>query len=367
MNRRSTLFSFCARPVLSALVAFPMLAGCPKPDSASTSTAASAGDTTGADAASNGPDTGNANADAKAAGSAGDKAAAPDAAAPSGPTSKRLLAWLDPDATSVAYLRRDRTLDGEQLATIFGLPPHLEDLVKAPSDLAWALGVLLDADHPEVVQSWFDDDVLVMRPRVANGLYLVRRLVRPASELKAALSSDGVISEREGFDVYMSRSAVPFSLVFLDEDVVAFIPRREIGTGLSPLTAARDLPASPAEQELTAVLDGSRALSLVALAAGPLTHLDLDHEVARARVTLARRDDGVLDGEVAMQMLAAEQAGHAVEQLKGRTVFAAEERIKEIAAKVAFTADGDVVTGRLQLPRSDADVLVDGRLRGRTP
>ena len=61
-----------------------------------------------------------------------------------GTTSSKLLAWLDPDSTAVAYLRRDRTLDGEQLATIFGLPPNLEDLVKAPSDLAWALGVRVD-------------------------------------------------------------------------------------------------------------------------------------------------------------------------------------------------------------------------------
>ena len=209
--------------------------------------------------------------------------AGPDAGPDDGTTSSKLLAWLDPDSTAVAYLRRDRTLDGEQLATIFGLPPNLEDLVKAPSDLAWALGVLLDAEHPEVVQSWFYPDVLVMRPRVANGLYLVRRLARPAAQLREALSSDGVISEREGFDVYISRSAFPFSITFLTDDVVAFVPLREMGTGLTPLTAARDLPPSPAERELSEVLAGSRALSLVALAAGPLTHLDLDHEVARER------------------------------------------------------------------------------------
>ena len=44
-----------------------------------------------------------------------------------------------------------------------------------------------------------------------------------------------------------------------------------------------------------------------------------------------------------------------------------EERIKDIARKVAFTVDGDVVTGRLQLVRADADILVDPRLKARKP
>lgn len=294
-------------------------------------------------------------------------AEATPAETPPSTASAKLLSWLDPDATSVAYLRHDRTLHGERLATIFGLPPNLEDAVKAPSDLTWALGVLLDADHPDAVHGWFDDDVLVMRPRVANGLYVLRRLEKPADEMKAALQQHGTLSESEGFAVFSPRSAFPFTMVFVDDEVVAFIPMREIGSGLSPLTAARDLPPSPVETELATILDETRDLSLVALAAGPMTHLDLDHPVGRARVTLRRLSNGLIDGEVAYQMLAPEHAEHAIGQLGERTVFADNERIKGLARKVAFTRDADVVNGRLQLPRSDADVLEDPRLKATAP
>lgn len=283
------------------------------------------------------------------------------------PTNATLLAWLDPDATSIGYVRNELTLDGEQFSMIFGLPPNLEAIVKAPSDLQWALGVLLDDPDPAAVDKWFDDDMLIMRPRVANGLYVVRRLERPREELKQALAGQGAFSEAEGFEVFRPRSAFPFHLVFLEDDVVAFVPLQEIGSGLSPLTAARDLPASPAEGEILEALNQDRELSLLAMAAGPMTHLDLAHDVGRARASLRRREGGVADGEVAYQMLGTDEAKLAVDELAVRTIFADSERMKEMAAKVAFTVEGEVVSGRLQIPAADADMLIDPRLRAHTP
>ncbi|MGB1701387.1 MAG: hypothetical protein ACPHRO_15630, partial [Nannocystaceae bacterium] len=226
---------------------------------------------------------------------------------------------------------------------------------------------LLGTDDPAAIHEWFDDDMLVMRPRVANGLYVVRRLERPRDALKQALAGQGTFTEAEGFEVFRPRSAFPFNLVFLEDDVVAFVPLQEIGSGLSPLTGARDLPASPAEGEVLEALKQDRELSMLAMAAGPMTHLDLAHDVGRARMTLWRRKAGVADGEVAYQMLSTDEALLAVDELTKRTIFADSERVKEIGQKVAFTAEGDVVTGRLQLPTADADVLVDPRLRAKTP
>ena len=338
-------FTSRLRPL--ALAALVSLAGCsktsaPPPDDAVAATTA-----------------------AEAAVSPSDEAA-PNAA-PRTPTNATLLAWLDPDATSIGYVRNELTLHGERLSMIFGLPPNLEAIVKAPSDLQWGLGVLLGADDPATVNEWFDDDMLVMRPRVANGLYLVRRLERPRDDLKKALAGKGTLSESEGFEVFRPRSAFPFNLVFLEDDVVAFVPLQEIGSGLSPLTAARDLPASPAEAEILEALTQDRELSVLAIAAGPMTHLDLAHDVGRARASLRRREGGVADGEVAFQMLGTDEAKLAVDELAKRTVFAESERMKEIAAKVAFTAEGEVVSGRLQIPAADADVLIDPRLRAPTP
>ncbi len=342
MHRPTLHPSFLLRPwTLAGVLA---LAGCPKAKEAPAPTDAASSTTAGPVADP-------------------DPASAGAADAPRTPTTAALLAWLDPDATSIGYVRNELVLDGERLSTIFGLPPNLESIVKAPSDLQWGLDVLLGVDDAATINEWFDDDMLVMRPRVANDLYVVRRLERPREELKKALGTQGAFSEAEGFEVFRPRSAFPFNLVFLTDDVVAFVPQQEIGSGLSPLTAARDLPASPAEGEILQALNEERPLSLLAMAAGPMTHLDLDHDVGRARVSLRRLEGGVADGEVAYQMLGVDEAKLAVDALDKRTVFADSERMKEIARKVAFTSEGDVVTGRLQIPATDADVLIDPRLK----
>ena len=61
--------------------------------------------------------------------------------------------------------------------------------------------------------------------------------------------------EVDGFTMLMPEGPLPFRVAFLTDDVVAFIPAREIGSGLGPLTAGRDLPPGGTERELTRVLE----------------------------------------------------------------------------------------------------------------
>ena len=71
--------------------------------------------------------------------------------------------------------------------------------------------------------------------------------------------------EVEGFTMLMPEGSLPFRVVFLAEDVVAFIPAREIGSGLGPLTAGRDLPPGATRRELERASDHECILDILTI------------------------------------------------------------------------------------------------------
>jgi 8-oxo-dGTP pyrophosphatase MutT (NUDIX family) len=272
-----------------------------------------------------------------------------------GTGARGLLGWLEPQATGIAYLRLPPdvgALDPEPLATAFALPPRARELLVSGLGLDAALAAVLGPEGP-APSDLLGRDTLVMVPAVATGSYLVRPLARPAAEVESALTAQGLQrAPVDGATVLVSRGAFPYKVALLGDPfpVAAFVPAGEIGTGIGPLTAARDLPASPAREELASLLESDPAVVLVALSAGPMLHLDLTDDVALARLVL-RRWQGGLDAEVRLQTTGDPEL--AARELEGRTLTGESDQLRALADRVAFAVDGPTVAGRLQLTRDD--------------
>lgn len=310
-----------------------------------------------------GPPTGSSPAPSPAAPSPGGSAApatpppptaAFDAAAPPAPQTPvdRLLAWLDPDAIGATLVRADLSLDAESLTTIFAVPTMagrmLRELEMADEGLAILLG--------EQVKAWLAPDALAMLPPIGRGSTIVRLLKAPRAEVEAALAGGEMEpGESEGYAVWSPRGAFPWRLIFLDDATIALVPVAEIGGGLGPLTAARDLPASALEKEMSKALAGDPDLALELVAQGPFVHLDLAEDVGVVRLSLRRWQGAGLDGTILLQPLGDPLTEAAA--LEGRRLDLETDRIRELADRVAFTAEPPMILGRAQLPAEDVVAL----------
>ena len=276
------------------------------------------------------------------------------------PASERLLDWVDPEATAVSFSRLPANLDMQTMATVFALPPRVSRMLRDTTGTTEGLAAILGPDQPHPDQ-WLGPEALAMTPAVGTGTYVVRPLLRPDTEVQAILRAAGMRARTiEGMTVLEPTRALPWRLVFLPGDLVGFIPTTEIGSGLSPLTAARDMPPSAAENELRKALGESPQLLLELLASGPMLHLDLDQDVISTRFRLSPLGPGAaidqgLDAMVAFQP--ARDVDQAAKALEARTVPLETDVVGALVDRVAFTVEGDVVQGRLQLNRSDLDIL----------
>ncbi len=284
-------------------------------------------------------------------------AAAPSEVAPTTDLDA-LLEWLDPKATGVGWIDLDPKLSPTTIAAVFAVPPRAADMLTMPRDVDSELDAVVDSETSPP-STWFAGPALVTRSMLSSGPYLVRKLARPRAEIEATLADAKFdASEDQGFAVHTPRGPFGWRIVFLTDDVVAFIPTREPGSGLDPLTAGRDMPASDLETELRRVLAEDKTLAVSLYAAGPMLHFDLDTNVLGARLELRNYPDGSgrgLDGSVLLEPDG--DAATVVDALQGRAPVGENEQVRTLAGAVAYSLDGSFVVGRLQVPLSKLAIL----------
>jgi hypothetical protein len=269
-------------------------------------------------------------------------------------SAERLLDWLDPDAAAVAFLRLPDDVDVDALAEVFALPPKTARLLRDATSIDAALQAVLPPDRPRPTE-WLARDTLAMSPMVATGTYVIRPTTRPRAEVESLLQSTGMTADTlEGFTVYLPARAFPYKVVFLADDLLAFVPVREIGGGLGPLTAGRDLPAGPAEQELRKSV-GLPEVMLELYAHGPLLHFELDKDIMQLAFAIRAWDQGGMDA--AIRVFVEDGATEAMQALDKREAQSGIDRIDALAERVAYTLEGPLIEGRLQLTATDVTAL----------
>ncbi len=266
-----------------------------------------------------------------------------------------LLAWLDPDAVALVYVKRNIDVDPEAFATAFAMPPKLARMLRDVPAVHAGLEAIKDAGDPDP-DTWFGPEALASTSVVSSGTYVLLTLAKPRAHVEGYLERASMRpDEIEGFKVYMPQGPFPWKVAFLDESVVAFVPVKEIGSGLSPLTAGRDLPASRAEEELAQVLEQDPSTVLEAVAAGPLLHLDLGQDLMQYAVRARPFQTRGLEVEV--QLAPMEDATAAAASLHDRDLSLETDALAALAKKVAFSVEGPIVVGRLQANPDDARTL----------
>lgn len=268
-----------------------------------------------------------------------------------------LLEWLDPEAVAIVYLKRRVDIDPESFATAFAIPPKLARMLRDVPAVVEGLDAIRDAGDPEP-QTWFGPEALASTSIVASGTYVLHTLERPRADVEGYLERASMrVDEIEGFRVFLPQGPFPWKVAFLNDRVVAFVPVKEIGSGLSPLTAGRDLPASRAEQELEQVLKQDPTTVLEAVAAGPLLHLELHQDLAQYSVRARPFQKTGLEVEV--QLAPMEDPTQAVASLAERDLSLETDALAALAKRVAFSVEGPIVVGRLQATADDVRTLGD--------
>jgi hypothetical protein len=269
-------------------------------------------------------------------------------------TAASLLQWLDPDAIAVAWVALPPDLDVDTFATVFAMPPKAAQLVQDVAGIDAALDAVLPEGRAQS-STWFGPESLAMSTRFGVGTYVLRRLVVPRATVQTALLGVRMREQEvDGFTMLVPEGPLPFRVVFLGDDVIGFVPAREIGSGLGPLTAGRDLPAGETERELGKVLEEAPDAPLELYAAGPLLHFDLGEDIVQFAVR-ARKWQGGLD--VQTRLAPDGDAAAAATTLEARDVSLETGAVRALCERVAFTVDQNFVEGRLQLTREDMTTL----------
>lgn len=276
------------------------------------------------------------------------------AEAPTGAAAK-MLEWLDPDAVTVMWVDLPPAVDSDVLASVFAMPPKIARMLRDARGVDAALDAVLDPESPRPSE-WLGPETLASSSVVSSGTYVLRTLTKPATQVHAMLEQAGMQrDEVEGFAMFLPDGPFPWKVAFLDESVVAFIPVKEIGTGLSPLTAGRDLPASPVEQQLRHTLANVPAPLLELYAAGPLLHLDLGQDLRQFEMRVLPWQGKGMDAQLVLHPMV--DANKAADVLRTRELDLETDRVESIAKRVAFTVESTAVLGRLQLTPDDVAAL----------
>ncbi len=269
-----------------------------------------------------------------------------------------LLDWLDPEAVALVYAKREAPIDPEAFTTAFAVPPKLARMLRDIPAVAEGLDAIRDPADPSP-DTWFGSEAVASTSVVSSGTYVLLTLKRGRADVEGFLERASMRrTEIEGFAVFVPEGPFPWKVAFLSETVVAFIPVKEIGSGLSPLTAGRDMPASQAEKELKQVLEQDPSTVLEAVAAGPLLHLDLGQDLAQYAVRARPFERTGLEVEV--QLAPLEDPTRAAASLQERDLSLETDALAALAEKVAFSVEGPLVVGRLQATATDAATLAEG-------
>ncbi|RMG97055.1 MAG: hypothetical protein D6705_09755 [Deltaproteobacteria bacterium] len=269
----------------------------------------------------------------------------------------RLLAWLDPDATTAAAVDLGRHLDLALIAYLAGAPPQVEDLVRKVADAPSDLAELVALDVPDAKLRWEGLALASLGPLDGTPI-LVAAIGGGKDAFAATLAAAGFSRDvREGFEVLEPRGAFPHRIVLLDDGHVAFVSRRSIGSGLSPLSAARDLPASPLERRMLDAMEARPRPVVEIAAAGPLPHLDAPDPLAGFHATVTPWQEGGLD--VRAELMPTGDPESLAAALSNRKTPGMDERTAALARQVAFTVEGNVVRARLQIPATTVRDLLE--------
>ena len=270
-------------------------------------------------------------------------------------TRTKLLEWLDPDAVAVVYTKLPASLDLQVFSVVFALPPKVEKVLTDTGEVMEALEAVLPPDGP-TPDDLLGDESLAMASMVAAGTYVLKPLERPRGEVEATLEKAGLRrTDVDGYALFVPERTFPWKVAFVSDDVVAFIPIKEIGSGLTPLTAGRDLPPSDIERQLTEVFKNEPSTILEVYAAGPLLHLDMGQEVIQLMVQARPFQGKGIDVQLRLQPT--EHAPTAATALTQREAPLENDQVQALMKQVAFTPEGPVVNGRLQLTPDDVAVL----------
>jgi len=288
------------------------------------------------------------------AGNAGDPSADPKPAAesPQGSAAK-LLRWMDPESVGATWVGRAHDLDAEALSTLYAIPPRaarmLRDIQFVDEGLAIVLG-------PEGAKEQLRPEILAIQPAVAKGTYVLRLLAAPRSAVETALDEHEMTESKvEGYSLWEPDGAFPWRILFLDDETLAMIPIQEMGSGIGPLTAARDLPASTLETELNKAIMADPELILDLFAEGPFMHMDTTDAIGVVRLSLRTWQGSGLDASVLLQPMG--EPATAAEELEARTGTFENDAMRELMERIAFSAEPPVVLGRLQIPAEDRGPL----------
>lgn len=286
---------------------------------------------------------------------AGEAATESDAAA-TGANAKlaRLLEWLDPAAIAAAAVRLPDGVAFPALVSVFGIPPRGEGLLEAAAEVQQWLPSFVPKEHPP--STWLGEPALAVMSAMSTSPTVIRPLTQPRDAVAAILDAGQFDKQTlEGFDIWYPKKSFPYRVAILDEAVVAFIPAREPGSGLSPLTAGRDMPSSDMQQQMEKAVAETPQLYVELFAAGPMMHFDLDPPLTGARFELVPFETGGVEGRILLQP--ERDPGTAVDVLEKRVPVGETDRIAALAKAVAYQLDGPFVVGVLQLPAADVKAL----------
>lgn len=266
-----------------------------------------------------------------------------------------LLSWIDPDAVGVLYRSGGDnpvdTFDAAAVVTLFGLPPRAEQVLHDHEGVLNGLAMLLGVER-DGLSEWLSGEAVAMLPVMSRGTYVVLRTTKPTADLAQKLAEAGMLErELEGMKVLEPTGSFVWRAVLLEEQTIAFVPATEVGSGLGPLTAARDLPPSEIETQLVQLKQQDHLMLSELFLQGPMMHIDLDDPIGIVRFTLRRWQQTGVEGIVMMQPLGDPAA--AAKTLEDRDGSLETEQMKLLMDRVAFVAEGPVVQGRLQMPAED--------------
>jgi len=265
----------------------------------------------------------------------------------------KLLRWLDPEAVGATWVGRVHDLDADALTTLYAIPPRAARMLRDAEFVDEGLSIIFGEEGKKEM---LRPELLAMQPAVARGTYVLRLLAAPRSAVEAALAEyEMEESKIEGYALWEPTGAFPWRILFLDEETVAFIPTLEMGSGIGPLTAARDLPASTLEGELQKAIVGDPELILDLYAEGPFLHMDLSANVGVVRLSLRRWRGSGLDATVLLQPL--DDPATAAAELEARDGVGETDAMRGLLDRIAFSAEPPVVIGRLQIPAEDRGPL----------
>jgi hypothetical protein len=280
-------------------------------------------------------------------------------------TAEKLLEWLDPEAVTVIYSRLPDEIGTDALGVVFALPQKLTRMLRTSANIMEALDAILPLDAPRP-DAWLGPESLVTISVVSSGSTVLRPLTRPRAEVQALLESAGMQpTVTEGITILVPQGAFPWKAAFLTDEVIAFIPVKEMGSGLSPLTAGRDMPPSDVSKALREVARNQPDALLELYAAGPIVHFDMGQDVLQLMLRVRRWEGGLsgrkshaLDVEVRMQP--SQDAHAAAETLEARKTPLETDQIQGLVDRVAYSVEADTVLGRLQLSPEDVAILIEG-------